>query len=290
MSIMARYFDADRGKAISVAMSAVPLGEIVLPILAVALIGQLGWQTTFFIIAIITVVVFLPTLLFLLRKAAIPLDTSNSAIILSASSHGGTSVRSGRAAMLSDYRYWLALPALLVSPFMMTGIFLHQSFIVESKSWTLSWLAGCFVVYGAMHWISAMVGGMLVDRFKAVRLLLFIPLPMLAALLMLAFVPGMGVALVIMVLLGIGAGSSPPVTGALWAEIYGTAAIGSIRSLNVSVMVVATAISPVLFGVLIDAGVSVGELFGFCALYVILAWVLLWFSYPAHGHAQRRRQ
>jgi predicted MFS family arabinose efflux permease len=290
MSSMARYFDADRGKAISVAMSAVPLGEIVLPILAVALIGQLGWQTTFFIIAIITVVVFLPTLLFLLRKAAIPLDTSNSAIILSASSHGGTSVRSGRAAMLSDYRYWLALPALLVSPFMMTGIFLHQSFIVESKSWTLSWLAGCFVVYGAMHWISAMVGGMLVDRFKAVRLLLFIPLPMLAALLMLAFVPGMGVALVIMVLLGIGAGSSPPVTGALWAEIYGTAAIGSIRSLNVSVMVVATAISPVLFGVLIDAGVSVGELFGFCALYVILAWVLLWFSYPAHGHAQRRRQ
>lgn len=285
ISSMARYFDADRGKAISIAMSAVPLGEIVLPLLAVVLIEQLGWENTFLLVAIITVLVLLPILSVLLHKAAIPLDVSNAPTSLNAAQNGKPLMRSGRAAMLSDYRYWLALPALLSSPFMMTGIFLHQSFIVESKDWTLSWLASSFVVYGAMHWISAMIGGMLVDRYKGVKLLLFIPIPMLIALLMLAFVPGMGVALVIMMLLGIGAGGTPPVTGALWAEIYGTAAIGSIRSLNISIMVLATAISPVLFGVLIDAGISVRELFGFCALYVFVAWVLLWFSYPASGRS-----
>ena len=42
MTTMARRFDADRGKAISLSMSAVPVGEVVLPLIAVVLIRLIG--------------------------------------------------------------------------------------------------------------------------------------------------------------------------------------------------------------------------------------------------------
>ena len=282
MTTMARSFDADRGKAISVSMSAVPVGEVVLPLLAVLMIRLIGWQATFLVVALAAVVVLLPLLLWLLHRAEASSGASVDQAVLTPSAPGSTlaDARNGRRQLLSDRRYWLALPALLASPFMMTGIFIHQNYIVSSKDWTLDWLATCFVVYGITHWLASLNSGLLVDRFKALRLLPFIGVPLLLALLLLAFVPGWWVALAMMVLLGIGAGAAPPITGALWAEVYGTAALGQIRSVNVTMSVLSTAIAPVLFGYVIDAGGSPALLFGSCALYVAIAGALLYFSYP----------
>lgn len=282
MTTMARYFDDNRGKAISVAMSGVPVGEVVLPLLAVMLIASIGWQATFLVVALSVVLILVPVLLWLLRKAAPQqaLHAEIEAQRLGENPGRAKAVPMGRSVLLKDYRYWLALPALMASPFIMTAIFIHQNFIVVSKDWTLSWLATCFVVYGGMHWLCSLVSGVLVDRFKAVRLLPFILLPMLCALLLIAFVPGQWVALAMMILLGIGAGSTPPVTGALWAEIYGTRALGTIRSMNMAIVVLFSAISPVLVGYFIDRGTGVAGIFGACALYIAAALVLVCLSYP----------
>jgi len=281
MTTMARSFDADRGKAISLSMSAVPVGEVLLPLLAVLLIRLIGWQATFLLVALSAVLILLPLLLWLLRRAEAAEGVSAaSAQAASAAPVAGTTVISGRRLLLSDRRYWLALPALLASPFLMTGIFIHQNFIVASKGWTLDWLATCFVVYGITHWLASLSSGVLVDRFKARRLLPFIGVPLLLALLLLAFVPGWWVALGLMVLLGLGAGASPPITGALWAEVYGTHMLGEIRSVNITMSVLSTAVAPVLFGVVIDAGGGHALLFGACAAYVAIASALLYFSYP----------
>lgn len=281
MTTMARSFDADRGKAISLSMSAVPVGEVILPLLAVLLIRLIGWQVTFLVVALSAVLVLLPLLWWLLgRSEGAGHAGAEAPSVATASGGSGTGAGSGRRQLLTDRRYWLALPALLASPFMMTGIFIHQNFIVSSKGWTLDWLATCFVVYGITHWVASLNSGLLVDRFKALRLLPFIGVPLLLALLLLAFVPGWWVALAMMVLLGIGAGATPPITGALWAEVYGTEALGEIRSVNVTLSVLSTAIAPVLFGYVIDAGGSPAQLFGACALYVAMAGALLYFSYP----------
>lgn len=283
MTTMARRFDADRGKAISLSMSAVPVGEVVLPLLAVLMIRLVGWQATFLAVAVAAVLVLLPLLLWLLRREEARSGESVDQLpeaVASTSGAPAVDARSGRRQLLTDRRYWLALPALLASPFMMTAIFIHQNYIVASKGWTLDWLATCFVVYGFTHWLASLNSGLLVDRYKALRLLPFIGVPLLLALLLLAFVPGMWVALAMMVLLGIGAGAAPPITGALWAEVYGTAALGQIRSVNVTLSVLSTAIAPVLFGYGIDAGGSPALLFGASALYVAIAGALLYFSYP----------
>jgi MFS family permease len=290
ITTMARYFDDMRGKAISVAMSGVPVGEVILPIMAVALVAAVGWQATLSWVAFSVFLILIPLMLWLLHHANVPMtamdDVSAKRVetVRNAQTEGGTAPRiAGRTEVLRDYRFWLALPGLMVNPFMITGIFIHQNFLADSKGWSMSWLATCFIVYGVVHWISSLVSGALVDRFQGVRLLPYFLVPMVACLLIAAFVPGNWPALLMMALLGMSAGSSPPITGSLWPEIYGTRKLGSIRAMNMALMVLSTAISPVLFGYFIDRGVSLAALFGACTVYVMVAIGLIMFSYPSNS-------
>jgi MFS family permease len=279
MTSMSRYFVAERGRAISIAMSGVPLGEIVLPLMAVAMIAAIGWQASFGLIAVAAVLVLIPFMLWLLSRSELPL-TPVATGEKAAASLAGEMPGAGRREMLHDYRFWLALPGLMANPFLITGVFIHQNFLVVDKGWSLSWLATCFVVYGAVHWLSSLVSGVLVDRFKGPRLVGVFLLPMLLSMLVAALMSGDIAALLMLALLGMSAGSSPPITGSLWPEIYGTRKLGAIRSMMMAVMVLATAISPVLFGYFIDNGVDAFALFGACAVYVFIASLMMMASYP----------
>ena len=292
MTTMTRVFDSGRGKAVSVAMSAVPIGEILLPLLAVTMIAAVGWQQTLLWLAVAIPLILVPVFSVLLRsggrlaaaadRQVVPATTADTAV-------ADQRPAAGRAEVLKDYRYWLALPGIMANPFLITGIFIHQNFLADSKNWSLNWLATCFVVYGVVHWVSSLLSGLLVDRYKSVRLLPLLLLPLLLCMLVAAYVPGNWAALLMMTCLGLSAGGSPPVTGSLWPEIYGTRKLGAIRSMNMSVMVLSTAVAPVLFGYFIDAGASAAGLFGACALYVFAALLMICLSYPANPRAWGRQ-
>ena len=57
--------------------------------------------------------------------------------------------------------------------------------------------------------------------------------------------------------LGFTIGIGTPFLGALWAELYGLENLGSIRALLHASMVFASALSPVIFGVIIDIGFGI---------------------------------
>tara|TARA_R110002072_G_scaffold142853_1_gene288534 strand:- start:112857 stop:114116 length:1260 start_codon:yes stop_codon:yes gene_type:complete len=288
MTTMSRYFDDGRGKAISVAMSGVPVGEIILPVMAVMMIAWVGWQFTFMLLAAAVVVVLLPTLLWLLSVSGLTIGRQSTEAPSEDENPTTRTRDGGRTEVLTDYRFWLALPGLLANPFMITGVFIHQNFLLDSKGWDMSWLATCFIVYGAVHWLSSLISGVVVDRVRSTILLLFPLLPLLASLLVAAFMPGAMSALLMMALLGMSAGSSPPVTGWLWPQIYGTRKLGSIRSMNMAVMVLGTSISPVLFGYFIDTGITEAGLFGACAVYIAVAMLLMMFSYPSNSAPRKK--
>lgn len=281
---MSRYFENGRGKALSLASSGMPIGEIVLPVLAVASIAWVGWQYTYLGLSVVVLLFMLPLFLWLLHKSP-RVDESlnpNQSTSQAASTHHG-SRPAGRTAVLSDYRFWLALPGLIAGPFLLTGLFIHQNFLLSEKGWSMNWLATCFIIYGAVHWGSSLVSGALVDRLRAPRMLPWILVPLLACMLTAAFVPGQWSAPLMMALLGVAAGAMPPVTGSLWPEIYGTARLGAIRAMNLSIMVLSTAMSPVLFGYFIDRSASGGQLYGACAVFVAVALVMMCLSYPANS-------
>jgi len=64
-------------------------------------------------------------------------------------------------------------------------------------------------------------------------------------------------------------------------ELYGTANLGTIRSMMAMFMVISTAISPILFGLLLDAGHSFALIIKGAMAFVILSVFLGIFIYRA---------
>lgn len=278
---MARYFAVDRGKALSVSASGVPVGEVLLPALAVALIATVGWQHSWFWLALSIPLLYGPLSLLLLHKSRpqrnVVTETANAADTALSRRH-----------VLADKHFWLVLPALLAGPFMLTGLFIQQQYLLTEKGWSTALLASGFVLYGIMHWLSAMWAGALVDRYSAKRLVRFVMLPLFLALFVLAIFNGNWLAPLFMALLGLAIGSAHPVFSALWAEVYGIANIGAIRSLATSIMMLATAAAPWLFGLFIDSGMAGGQFFSLLALSVLFAAISAWLAFgpatTAGGH------
>ena len=65
---LARYFDKDRGKAISVGTFGGMFGVMILPILAVYIMNSFDWHTVWLIASFSILIVFLPILIFSLHK------------------------------------------------------------------------------------------------------------------------------------------------------------------------------------------------------------------------------
>jgi len=276
MTTMARYFSDNRGKASSIASNGVPIGEMLLPTLAVALIAWLGWQSSWLVIALVIPVVYLPLAHTLLSNAGVSETDArnhNSKAKVSASPDGS------RRTVLSDYRFWLALPLVLAPPFIVTGLFIQQGTILLDKGWSSNLFATAFVVYGAIHWASSFVSGALVDRYSAVGLLRFLGIPFALAMGLGAILEGSWVAFLMMAILGIGIGMMGPISNSLWAEVYGVRHIGAIRALLTSIMIVSTSASPFLLGLAIDAGLSGSQLLLSMGSYAFVATLLALFSY-----------
>ena len=270
---MAKYFSINRGKALSLASNGVPAGEIILPLLPVLLISLYGWQFSWLVIACSVPLLFLPIALWLLGKAGEPETQEFTTKAVEKNDN------SSRRTLLADRRFWLAVPLVLMGPFVITGIFIHQGFITEQKGWSLTFFALTFTVYGVVHWLASFVAGAMVDKFTARRIFSLTGIPFALALLISCYFEGAWVAIILMALLGTGIGITSPVVGALWAEVYGTKNLGSIRSLVTSMVIISTSMSPILLGVLIDHQASGNQILFALAAYAVLATILSLFTY-----------
>lgn len=282
ITVMARCFSNNRGKAISIAASGVPVGEIFLPIVATVLIAWVGWHNSWLFIAGFTVLFFVPMFHFLLQRArsdGFEIDPAQ----LTNDEKKVTKTTSARLLVLADRRFWLFLPALIAAPFLVTGIFIHQDFVMQQRQWSREVFALGFVAYGIVHWISSIAAGVAVDRYTATRLLAIYNLPLLLAMIAIFLLRGDYLVFLVLSLLGVSIGSTGPIVGSLWAEIYGTASLGTIRSMATSFGVWSTSLSPVLFGVLIDRGISLSQLSLALAVFVFLACMLAAVSYRARS-------
>jgi MFS family permease len=176
-----------------------------------------------------------------------------------------------RSEVLRSPLFYMLMPGMLAQAFIQTGIFFNQVSIVEIKGWQLSWFAASFPLLAAVGVVTALTSGWLVDRFGARRLLPAFLVPLGLATLLLTYASSPYALPVIMVLLGITGGSSGTIQGALWAELYGTRNLGAIRAVAAAAQVFASALSPGLIGILMDAGVPLESQLLAMAAYCFLA-------------------
>src|SRR5690606_11152218 len=172
ITTMTRAFAANRGIAVSLATSAVPVGEVILPALAVSLIALFGWQHTFLLLSFSVPLLLVPLLFFCVERGFSRTEQGED---MRGTPAGPQRGGGARRRLLGHPRFWLMLPGYMAGPFIVTGIFVHQNFVLASKGWTPAWFATAFVVYGIVHWISSLLAGLLVDRYRAANLLPFYP-------------------------------------------------------------------------------------------------------------------
>ena len=75
-------------------------------------------------------------------------------------------------------------------------------------------------------------------------------------------------------LTGAAAGMAGGLTSSLWAELYGVRHLGAIKSLGGSLAVFGTALSPALFGWLLDRGVGFSPILNGTMLAMIVSCAL----------------
>ncbi|MHA1566960.1 MAG: MFS transporter, partial [Alphaproteobacteria bacterium] len=279
---MARYFAANRGKAIALAHSGQPLAEAILPSVAVALMALIGWRATWALACFSVLVIALPLIFWLLRGHA-----TRHKIHLAKTSgvrvdHPAHSRHWTRGEVLRDPRFYAILVVLAVFPFMGTALFFHQVHIAESKGWSLPWLAATFTLFAAATVPSALATGAIVDRLGAIRVFPFILFPFVAALIPLIFFDGPWVAVPYMGFLGVAVGFHTPIANALLVELYGTTHLGAIRAMMTSALVFTSAPSPALVGWAIDIGASVEMIAGSFVAYMAAA-IAISFIVARHG-------
>lgn len=266
---MARYFSQNRGKALSLSSTGMSMGEAVLPIVAVITMEAFGWRTAWTLFALSVYLLLLPAALWLLRTKPV----AEEPLATHAPGPGGVPLTRHwtRMEVLKDVRFYTLLPALTAPGFILTGLFVHQGFIAQSKGWAMETIAIGFMVFALVKIFASLSFGTLADKF-GIRWLLVLNLALLGAALMVLITFNAELAVFLyFALASIGVGGSMVVGGMLWPELYGTEHLGAIRSLSASIMVFSSALAPVAFGWLIDARYSIEGIAALCGVYVLIA-------------------
>ncbi|MEL7543160.1 MAG: MFS transporter [Pseudomonadota bacterium] len=255
MTAMGRWFDAYRGRAIAICVFGYPIGEALFPALAVLLITGVGWQVSWGMVAAGLLVAGLPLFLLALRQRRVAGSSGVATEPPPVDAPG--MIHWHRREVLRHPLYWMLVPCVLTPAFTVTGLFFHQTHLVETKGWSLAFWAATYPLYAVFSVAASVASGWAVDRFSGRATLPAVCIPLGAGLLVLAIGNAPTVAFIAMALIGLSAGSTNTIFGSLWPELYGTRHLGGIKALATAAMVFSSALGPGIMGVLLDWGVSI---------------------------------
>ena len=285
---MGRYFEADRGKAVSIAAMGLASGEAFLPAVVVLAMAQLGWRGAWFAIAAAVALALAILVPILLRGHS---ERHRAFVARSGTAHRRRQAGKGewtRGEVLRDPRFYVVAAAVLAFSFIGTGLFFHQIHIAAVKGWALELLASAFVLFATLKVATTLGVGALIDRFGSIRFLPLMLAPLAAALIAIAVSDATIVPFIYLGFLGISIGVLMPVMGALWPELYGVVHLGAIRAMMVSLIALTSALSPPVFGWLLDANVSIETISLFCCGYVVVAMAIVLWTFRGHERAPGR--
>ncbi len=250
---MARRFLLDRGRALSVSALGYPIGEGIVPTLGILAIAGLGWRATSLVDGGLVGLVLIPLIAWFLAPGDLRRPPAKHT---ATASDDPAEKEWTRAHVLRDWRFYALLPGFLIIPFGVTGLIIHQVRLAEFKDWSMATFAYAFTGFAVARIVGSLLAGPAIDRWGARRLFPFVAFPMAAGIGLLMALDSPWVALAYLSLTGASIGMASGTGSALWAELYGVRHLGAIKSLGSSLAVFGTALSPAIFGWILDADIS----------------------------------
>lgn len=248
MTILSKFYDKNRGKALSFSTLGFSSGEIVLPLILTFIIGWFDWRW-----AMIGSGVML--LLYLIRLHFTDLEHFNKQ--LSRGKPSSLSLVKDFGSIINDKRFLILMPTSFAISFTVTAVIFYQYVFVAQKGWSPQLYAAFFTGYAITRLVFSLAGGLWVDKFTAKKMFRFYLIPISLGLLAFAFIDSIFGALSFLLMMGITVGMSGTIKSSILAEVYGIEKLGAIRSLFTMFMVVSTALGPLIVGWMIDGGWSI---------------------------------
>ena len=269
---ISRFFEKNRGRALSTGWLGLSLAEFIMPVLIVFLLTFIEWRDIWVSISVL-VLLILPIATFILVKE-VKLDTREESKI----EENYKEIKQWkRIEVLKDYRFYIICMTMLAMPWIATGSFVYQSFISSSKEWGPYVIAQSFMAYSILSVITLFISGFLIDKFSSRKLLIYMNIPLLFGTIVLYYFDASLSSFVFFGLVGVTNGLANVLGSSTWAEIYGVKYIGSIKALTTALMVFSTAFGTALFGFLIDIGFSIEQIAVVSGAYIFGSIILLYF-------------
>lgn len=247
---LARYFTKHRGKAISFAALGLSFSEIVFSRILIEVIERYGWREAWLLLAAVVAVFFLPVVFFLVKPNSefhLPIESSRKS--------------AKRSEVLRNWRFYVYVFNYIFSPFVMTGYFILTEDISMMKGWEVSSLLKMVSIYGVVRVCANFLSGPIIDYFTGYRVFKFSNLPILVGLLILLLSDNFYSSYLFIGLFGISVSIVSASATATWAEIYGPAHLGSIKSVTSTGMVLATSLGSFIFGKVLSTATELDALF-----------------------------
>lgn len=263
---MVRWFEATRGKALSLSSMGYAVGQAVLPVAFVSLFAVVSWRSLW-VLAAVLVLLTIPVLLALLRQERTPQSMVEEMQLAGMSGRHWT-----RAETLRSGLFLLMIPMVIGPSAWGTALFFQQVHLTEVKGWSLVAYVALLPLYTVSSIGATFASGWAIDRFGVSRIVPLQLLPFAVSFTVLAYAETLVMAGVGLFIFGVGQGLLSTGTASFWAEYFGTRHIGSIKSVAAALMVFGSAIGPGVSGALIDAGIDFpDQMLPMAAFYLLAA-------------------
>jgi MFS family permease len=264
------WFQERRGMAFALLMSGGAVGAMILPVIAQALIGTVGWRNAFAILGAMALVVGLPLAATL--RSSPTFHRSNA--VLSASSSPGKGLRSGT--------FWIIVTVLFFASLSQNGSITQMSALLTDRGVSTSSAALAVSVLGGAILAGRLLTGWLLDRYFAPRVAFcLLAVAALGTFLLAgahsAFMGFLGAACI-----GIGMGGEADVTPYLVAKYFGLKSFSTLYGFTWTAYAIAAAIGPVIMGKAFDATGSYQILLSILSILTLSAGTLMFLlpKYP----------
>ena len=262
---MARYFGNDKGKALSAATLGGMIGVMFLPYFALNFFKDKEFNQLW-LYAALSIIIFIPFIFFILSNHKNRHEKFKTEL-----KDNQLNKKLRTRDVLKDKKFYIYLPLSISASFIGTGLMFHQIFIIDQKGWSLQMLGNGYFFLGIFSIIGLLLGGPLVDKFDTKKTAITTLLPLLLLLIVLITFEGEFFLIIYMSLFGLTMGIGRPFISSLWAEIYGVESLGTVKALLHAGAVFASALSPLVFGYLIDWGFSIKTIVTISILIIIVS-------------------
>ncbi len=248
------WFPVRRGAAMAAASFGITAATIALPPLVALLIGGVGWQTAYRILAVVLLAVVLP-LGFVLRRppAVTAVSASTEPMTAAEVAAPSPSRRSRRLRIrIPSREAALLLGVFAAPPLVMTAITFHAVSLLGGHGLSAPAAAVALSVFGAASALATVGIGAVADRLSTRALLVAMSSALLAGTLVL-LVDSAAPAYVGFALIGSAGGLFGVTSGIAWARTYGVVGLGRLQGVSFAAQIAAAAAGPLPLAVSLQA-------------------------------------